>query len=126
MKTLRLLARCLLIPGVAAALGSVAVAETHKLTPTPKTVTWGYFDAKTPPVLRVKSGDIVDVEALVAAAPRQLEAAGVPRDKIQQALIDIDREVTERGEIPHILTGPIYVEGAEPGDVLEVRFCPST
>ena len=72
MKTLRLLARCLLISGVAAALGSVAAAETHKLTPTPKTVTWGYFDAKTPPVLRVKSGDIVDVEALIAAAPRQL------------------------------------------------------
>ena len=121
MTTLRLV-RCLLIPGFAAALGSVAVAETHKLAPTPKTVTWGYFDAKTPPVLRVKSGDTVDIEALVAAAPRQLEAAGVPREKIQQALVDIDREVTERGEIPHILTGPIYVEGAEPGDVLEVRI----
>ena len=40
MKTLRLLARCLLISGVAAALGSVAVAETHKLAPTPRTVTW--------------------------------------------------------------------------------------
>jgi hypothetical protein len=125
MTTLRLVALPV-DPGFAAALGSVAVAETHKLAPTPKTVTWGYFDAKTPPVLRVKSGDTVDIEALVAAAPRQLEAAGVPRDKIQQALLDIDREVTERGEIPHILTGPIYVEAQSRAMCWKSGFCPST
>jgi acetamidase/formamidase len=122
MKVVRLITHGVLMAGFVAELGSLAIAETHTLVPTPKTVTWGYFDAKTPPVLRVKSGDTVDIEALIAAAPRQLEAAGVPREKIQQSLIDIDREVTERGEIPHILTGPIYVEGAEPGDVLEVRI----
>jgi acetamidase/formamidase len=122
MKTLRLIAYVVLIGGFVAALGSLVAADTTKLLPTPKTVTWGYFDARTPPVLRVASGDTVEIEALVAAAPRQLEAAGVPREKIQQALIDIDREVTDRGEVPHILTGPIYVQGATPGDVLEVRI----
>jgi acetamidase/formamidase len=122
MKTLRLIAYVVLIGGFVAPLGSLLAADTTKLLPTPKTVTWGYFDAKTPPVLRVGSGDTLEIEALVAAAPRQLEAAGVPREKIQQALIDIDREVTDRGEIPHILTGPIYVQGATPGDVLEVRI----
>ena len=122
MKTLRLITHGVLMAAFVAELGALAIAETHTLVPTPKTVTWGYFDAKTPPVLRVNSGDTVDIEALIAAAPRQLEAAGVPREKIQQALIDIDREVTERGEIPHILTGPIYVDGAKPGDVLEVRI----
>src|SRR5215831_10502355 len=122
MKTLRLVAHGVLIGGCAAALGSLGIAATHTLVPTPKTVVWGYFDAKTPPVLRVSSGDTVDIEALIAAAPRQLEAAGVPREKIQQALVDIDRAVTERGEVPHIMTGPVYVEGAEPGDVLEVRI----
>ena len=122
MKIVRLITHGVLMVGFVAELGSLAIAETHTLVPTPKTVTWGYFDAKTPPVLRVNSGDTVDIEALIAAAPRQLEAAGVPREKIQQALIDIDREVTERGEIPHILTGPIYVDGAKPGDVLEVRI----
>ena len=122
MTTLRLNARGLLMLGFAVAAGSAVLAETHKLTPTAKTVTWGYFDASTPPVLRVKSGDTVDIEALIAAAPRQLDAAGVPHDQIQPALLDIDREVKERGEIPHILTGPVYVEGAQPGDVLEVRI----
>ena len=41
---------------------------------------------------------------------------------MQPALLEVDREVTDRGEIPHILTGPMYIEGAEPGDVLEVRI----
>jgi hypothetical protein len=122
MSTLRLITHGVLMGAFVAELGALALAETHTLVPTPKTVSWGYFDARTPPVLRVNSGDTVDIEALIAAAPRQLEAAGVPREKIQQALIDIDREVTERGEIPHILTGPIYVDGARPGDVLEVRI----
>jgi acetamidase/formamidase len=122
MKIVRRITHGVLIGGFVAELGALAIADTHTLRPTPKTVTWGYFDANTPPVLRVNSGDTVEIEALVAAAPRQLEAAGVSREKIQQALIDIDREVTERGEIPHILTGPIYVEGAKPGDVLEVRI----
>src|SRR4029079_16057932 len=122
MKVVRLITHGVLMAGFVAELGALPLAETHTLVPTPKTVTWGYFDARTPPVLRVNSGDTVDIEALIAAAPRQLEAAGVPREKIQQALIDIDREVTDRGEIPHILTGPIYVDGARPGDVLEVRI----
>src|SRR5262245_8938809 len=109
MKTLRRITHGVLIGGFVADMGSLTLGETHRLVPTPKTVTWGYFDARTPPVLRVSSGDTVDIEAVIAAAPRQLEAAGVPRDKIQQALIDIDRDVTDKGEIPHILTGPVYV-----------------
>src|SRR5690606_17659552 len=44
---------------------------------------------------------------------------GVPPEQVEQALRDVHREV-ERGG-PHILTGPIHVEGAEPGDVLEVQ-----
>ena len=122
MKTKRILPPWLIALCSALALVSGAVAETHHLAPTPKTVTWGYFDATTPPVLRVHSGDTVDIETVVAAAPAQLEAAGVKRDQIQPALLEIDREVKDRGEVPHILTGPIYVEGAEPGDVLEVKI----
>ncbi|PYV10849.1 MAG: acetamidase [Acidobacteria bacterium] len=101
----------------------VTAAEvTHRLAPAPKTVTWGYFDPQTPPALRIASGDTVEIEALVAAAVEDLEFAGVPADQIQPALREIGREVKDRGEIPHILTGPIFVEGAEPGDVLEVRI----
>src|SRR5262245_5643391 len=94
----------------------------HRLLPTPQTVTWGYFDARTPPALRVRSGDVVEIETLVAFTVGGLEAAGLRRDQIQPALLTIDRDVKDRGEVPHILTGPIWVDGAEPGDVLEVKI----
>ena len=93
----------------------------HYLAATPQTVTWGYFDAHRAPVLRIKNGDTVEVQTLVAGGLERLEAAGVPADQIQPVLRDIDREVKDRRHGPHILTGPIWIEGAEPGDVLEVK-----
>ncbi|HXG92498.1 MAG TPA: acetamidase/formamidase family protein [Blastocatellia bacterium] len=95
---------------------------THKLKPTPKTVAWGYYDASTPPALRVKSGDTVEVQTLITSSPTRLESAGVPPEQVEQSLRDIYKEVTNKGPGGHILTGPIYVEGASPGDVLEVRI----
>lgn len=94
----------------------------HHLAATPQTITWGYFDARKAPVLRIKSGDTVDIQTLVAGGLDRVEAAGVPADQIQPALRDIDREVKDRGPGGHILTGPIWIQGAEPGDVLEVRI----
>jgi acetamidase/formamidase len=94
----------------------------HVLPATPKTVTWGRYDPNTPPVLRVKSGDTVEVHTLITSSPSRLEGAGVPPGQVEQSLRDIFREVTDRGPGGHILNGPIYVEGAEPGDVLEVRI----
>jgi acetamidase/formamidase len=96
--------------------------KTYILKPTPKTVAWGHYDATTAPVLRIKSGDVVEVHTLITSTPPRLEGAGVPPDQIEQALRDIFREVTNKGPGGHILTGPIYIEGAEPGDVLEVRI----
>jgi len=55
---------------------------THHLAPSPKTVTWGYFDPSTPPVLRVRSGDTVEVETLPAGGSAALEAAGLSRDQM--------------------------------------------
>jgi acetamidase/formamidase len=72
-------------------------------------------------VLRVRSGDIVDVTTMITSSPTRLERAGVPAEEIQPELRAIYDQVTDRGPGGHILTGPIYVEGAEPGDVLEVR-----
>ena len=95
---------------------------THTLKPTPKTIAWGYYDAKTPPVLRVKPGDTVEIQTLITSSPKRLEDAGVPPDQVEQSLRDITREVTDKGPGGHILTGPIYIEGAEIGDVLEVRI----
>jgi acetamidase/formamidase len=95
---------------------------THTLKPTPKTVAWGYYDAKTPPVLRVKSGDTVEIQTLLTNSPKGLEGAGVPPDQVEQSLRDIFDQVKDRGPGAHILTGPVYIEGAEIGDVLEVKI----
>jgi acetamidase/formamidase len=105
-------------------MGTLALlfAAHFILQATPKTVTWGRYDASTPPVLRINSGDTVEVHTLLTSVPSRLEAAGVPPDQIEPSLRDIVNEVKDRGPGGHILTGPIYVEGAEPGDVLEVRI----
>jgi acetamidase/formamidase len=95
---------------------------TYQLKPTPKTVAWGYYDAKTPPVLRAKSGDTVEIQTLITSSPKRLEDAGVPPDQVEQSLRDITDQVKDKGPGGHILTGPIYIEGAEIGDVLEVRI----
>src|SRR6266496_3186265 len=95
---------------------------TYTLKPTPKTVAWGYYDAKTPPVLRVKSGDTVEIQTLITSSPERLEKAGVQREQVEQSLRDIYDEVKDKDPGGHILTGPIYVEGGEVGDVLEVKM----
>jgi acetamidase/formamidase len=95
---------------------------TSALKPTPKTVAWGYYDAKAAPVLRVKSGDTVEIQTLITSTPKRLEDAGLPPDQVEQSLRDITTQVTDKGPGGHILTGPIYIEDAQPGDVLEVRI----
>ena len=95
--------------------------KTHQLKPTPKTVAWGYYDAAAKPVLKIASGDTVEVETLLTSSPQRLEQAFVPDDLVEKALRDIFKEVDDKGPGGHILTGPIFVEGAEPGDTLEVR-----
>ena len=95
---------------------------THALKPTPKTIAWGYYDASTPPVLRVKSGENVEIQTLITSSPKRLEGAGVAADQVEQSLRDIYDQVKDKGPGGHILTGPIYIEDAQPGDVLEVRI----
>jgi len=112
-----------LLIGIALALPAVATAQraTYTLKATPKTVAWGYYDAKAAPVLRVKSGDTVEVQTLITSSPKRLEDAGVPADQVEQSLRDITDQVKDKGPGGHILTGPIYIDGAEIGDVLEVK-----
>ena len=126
--SLLLTIRHVLTVGIILALRASAAAQeanaqaTHTLKPTPKTVAWGYYDAKTPPVLRVKSGDTVEIQTLITSSPERLEKAGVPPLQVEQSLRDIHDQVKDKGPGGHILTGPIYVEGAEVGDVLEVKI----
>src|SRR5215468_7809290 len=118
---------CIGMTALVSALAAGAAAappKTHRLEATPATVAYGYYWAEAPPVLRIASGDIIDVDTLLTNNPTGLSRAGVPDAKIQASLKAIVSEVTgdRKGPGGHILTGPVYVEGAEPGDVLEVKI----
>ncbi len=102
--------------------GAGQVPAVHSLPATRETVAWGHYDPAGTPVLRIRSGDVVDIGTLITNSPERLEAAGVAPGEIEPALREIYDKVTDRGPGGHILTGPIFVEGAEPGDVLEVRI----
>lgn len=88
----------------------------HTLPAMPETVHWGYFDRSLPPVLTVRSGDLVAVEALTH------HAGDAPDLLMDDGIRAVYAAVTDRGPGVHIMTGPIAVEGAEPGDTLEVRI----
>src|SRR6201985_610328 len=98
--------------------------QTHRLEATAATVSYGYYWSDAKPVLTIQSGDIIDVDTLLTNTPAGLAKGGVPDQKIQASLKAIVDEVTgdRKGPGGHILTGPVYVEGAEPGDVLEVKI----
>jgi len=117
-----LLSFCFLLCSLPVCAQQTNAHATYALKPTPKTVAWGHYDAKTPPVLRVKSGDTVEIQTLITNSPERLEKAGVPKDQVEQSLRDITDQVKDKGPGGHILTGPIYIEDAQPGDVLEVKI----
>ncbi|MEI6245731.1 MAG: acetamidase/formamidase family protein [Acidobacteriota bacterium] len=100
--------------------------KVHRLEATAETVAYGYYWSDAKPALRIASGDIVDVDTLLTNSPAGLIRAGVPEDKIQASLKAVEsalpRGNANRGPGGHILTGPIYVEGAQPGDALEVKI----
>lgn len=90
----------------------------HTLKATPDTVHWGYFDPSIGPSLRIKSGDLVSAEAVTH------HAGDAPHLMMDEAVTRIFTDIPEADRNPgvHIMTGPIYVEDAKPGDVLEVRY----
>jgi len=105
------------------ALSTTAEAQrVHTLMPAPNTVAFGYYDAAATPVLRVQSGDEVIVGTMITSSPTRLEQVGVKPADVQASLRAIYDSVKTRGPGGHILTGPIFVEGADSGDVLELRI----
>ena len=98
----------------------------HRLEATPSTVAYGWYDAAGAPALCIASGDIIDVDTLLTNSPAGLTRAGVPDDQIQSSLKAVEeafpRGNPKRGPGGHILTGPVFVDGAEPGDALEVKI----
>jgi acetamidase/formamidase len=98
--------------------------KTHRLEATPDTVAYGYYWADAKPALRIASGDIIDVDTLLTNNPAGLQRMGLPENEVQASLKAIVSSVSgdRRGPGGHILTGPVYVEGAQPGDALEVKI----
>ncbi len=93
---------------------------THRLSPTPATTRWGTFDAAYPPAITINSGDTVVLECLSAGGPDVMPKpdSGLTVPAAYQAIFAADPARTSG----HILTGPVAVAGAEPGDMLEVRI----
>jgi acetamidase/formamidase len=88
--------------------------KIHRLKATPETVQWGWLDPKEPPKLTIESGEIVSIETLMHAKD-QIQK-GTSMEKI------VELRKANPGGGPHSLTGPIYVKGAMPGDVMEIRI----
>ncbi|MCY3706663.1 MAG: acetamidase/formamidase family protein [Gammaproteobacteria bacterium] len=104
----------------------------HFVPSTPGNVAWGWFPIDKEPVLRVQPDETVRINTVTHAGATQSEepvayltGLGLPREEILQDVLDFwaSREGRPReGRSGHVITGPVYVEGAEPGDVLEVEI----
>lgn len=100
----------------------LAPSALHRIRATPETIHWGYFDASRAPIVRVKSGDLIQAEAVTHHAgddPDLMMDAGV------KAIFD-GVAADDRNPGVHIMTGPIYLEDAKAGDILEVRYLSMT
>lgn len=117
------------LTALAGAARAQSIKPDYHLGAKPENMIWGYFSAETPPVLKIKNGQIVEVDTtdltgISAENPEKffkdnglsLDLPGV------KDLIAIKKEVKPTGIRGHMMTGPIYIEDAEPGDTLEVRF----
>ena len=90
--------------------------QTYELNPTPQTVHWGHFDAAIPAVLAVSSGDTVVIDTFSGGRDEVVDPSLFrPAHRL---IVDTVPQILG----PHILTGPVHVKGAEPGDTLEVRI----
>ncbi len=121
----------LLAAVVAAPLSAQEAGPRHVVRSTPENVVWGWYPIDRAPLLTVQSGETVRIDTLShagatqAADPeRYLGQFGVAPEEVLQNVLDFWRTRAERpreGRSGHVITGPIYIEDAEPGDVLEVQ-----
>src|SRR5436853_7601868 len=115
--------RRIVLAAVLAAFACSAIAQQqpavtggkhHTLPATLETVKWGWLGPKGPQKLTINSGDTVSIETMMHA-----------HNKVQQGITMeqiVELRKANPGDGPHSLTGPIYVNGAEPGDVMEIRI----
>ncbi len=88
--------------------------RVYVLPATMETTQWGWFNNAQPPVLHVQSGDTIVFETMMHSHNQVVPGTSI--EKIKKLRTDFP------GRGPHTLTGPVYIEGAEPGDVLKVHI----
>ena len=116
---------------VIAGCASIKQAPQHDvhIASTPNTVVWGYIPPGRTPVVRVHSGQIVRIDTLshqpISGGVNPVDffkTAGIAPHPVVQEILEVFQKVHRPSDAgAHVLTGPVYVEGAEPGDMLEVR-----
>lgn len=108
---------------LALAPASYAQTQDHFIPASPQTVAWGYYSGQAKPVLTIHSGERVTLQTLsTCGSPERMASLGVKPDQIPAYTAPIYEQVKDRGPGGHILTGPVAVAEAEPGDVLEVQI----
>ncbi|SNS94235.1 Acetamidase/formamidase [Granulicella rosea] len=110
---------------VGLALATPVLAQDHTLLATPTTVAWGYYSGLAKPALTVHTGETVKMQTLsTCGSPERMIANGVKPEEIPPYTAAIYKEVRaeDKGPGGHILTGPVAIAEAEPGDVLEVQI----
>ena len=112
---------CVGIFGLAIAARGQNTGKVYELKSSPATVSYGFYDASIKPVLTINSGDRVRLWT-TTGNPKYFEDLGVPKEKIPQELYAAFEGVQDSGRGDHTLVGPIYVNGAEPGDAIEIRI----
>jgi acetamidase/formamidase len=111
----------LLFSLLASAQKKGTASNPYILNPTATTVVWGNYWSEATPALRVQSGDYVNIRTVLTSNPERLQSAGLPAEQVEKELVDV-QAVKDRGPGGHVLTGPVYIEDAEPGDVLEIKI----
>jgi acetamidase/formamidase len=112
---------CCALLSVASSVAAQTSPKTHELKATPATTFYRFLDQAAKPVLTINSGDVVKIET-ATGTPGYFERLGVPKDKIPAELYETFKGVDDNARRDHTLTGPIFVNGAEPGDSIEIRL----
>lgn len=97
---------------------SYLMGETYRVPATSETTTLGLFTLNKTPTVKIRSGDTVSMETWNSCLHEMVFNKTTPADV---AKFYVAHDIQKRRGM-HTLTGPVYVEGAEPGDVLEIRI----
>jgi acetamidase/formamidase len=115
----------LLLCSVLLLMPASMLASDYTVLATPTTVEWGHYAANAKPAVTVHSGDTVRMQTLSTCGPTdRLIARGIKPEDIPAYNDAVYKGYPDKDKGPggHILTGPVAIEEAEPGDVLEVQI----